>query len=236
MANPQVLIADDDDDFRLLLRDMFLFKPWNLQFARHGQEALHMLCRFPFDLALLDIYMPELNGLEVLQGMHAQGVHIPIILLTGFGTRDGTLQKAVQAVKEGAVDVIEKPFDQDRLIETIEAKLRHRGTSTSELVRELDTYLKAHAFDANMSLRKLSSQFKITPRYVTQLFRKYLNTTFREQLNAYRLQKAKQLIDTTDLPLYDIAEQCGFKNYRRLTAAFNRAFKMPPRRYREMGL
>lgn len=235
MSEPQILIADDEVDFRHLLGDMFTSKPWKLHFAGQGDEALEMLCNLPLDLAILDIYMPGLNGLEVLQRMNQEGVHIPVILVTGFGTREGTLQTAVQAVKEGAVDVVEKPFRQQDLIQTVESRLRQRDSSTNQLVSQLDAYLKEHAFDSKMSLSVLSARFRITPRYVTELFRKYLNTTFRKRLNSYRIQKAKHLIESTDLPLYDIAEQCGFKNYRRLTAVFNREFNMPPRRYREMG-
>jgi two-component system, response regulator YesN len=235
MAESQILIADDEPDFRQLLGDMFMSKPWKLHFAAQGVEALQMLCDLPLDLAILDIYMPGLNGLEVLQRMNQRGVHIPVILVTGFGTREGTLQTAVQAVKEGAVDVVEKPFRQSHLIQTIESRLRQRDSSTNQLVSQLDAHLKDHAFDPQMSLSVLGAQFRITPRYVTELFRKHLKTTFRTRLNAYRIQKAKLLIESTDLPLYDIAEQCGFKNYRRLTAVFNREFNMPPRRYREMG-
>lgn len=235
MSEPRILIADDEMAFRELLRDMFFDKPWKLTFAQDGQEALDLLCESDIDLAIVDIYMPVLNGVDVLKEMHTQGVDIPVILVTGFGKRDGTLQKAVQAVKEGAVDVIEKPFRQQDLVDTIESRLRQYDASTNQLATQLDVFLKDNAFDPNMSLATLSKEFRITPRYVTQLFRKYLNTTFRKRLNEYRVQKAKHLIETTDLPMYDIAEKCGFKNYRRLTAVFNRQFKMPPRRYREMG-
>lgn len=235
MSEPNILIADDEAAFRDLLRDLFREKTWRLSFAQNGKEALKVLNQEDIDLAILDIYMPELNGLEVLQEMKPMGIEIPVILVTGFGTREGTLQKAVQAVKEGAVDVIEKPFRKDQLIATIESRLQHLDATTSNLAHQLDTYLQEHAFDQDMSLGRLSQAFRITPRYVTELFRKFHSSTFRKKLNTYRLEKARELIESTDLPLYEIAEKCGFKDYRRLTAAFNREFKMPPRRYREFG-
>ncbi len=235
-ARKRILLADDEADFLTMLQDTFQGKPWAISIANDGEEALQKMRGDSFDLGILDLYMPGLNGLEVIQQIQKLGLRISVILMTGYGTREGTLQKAVQAVKDGAVDVIEKPFSRKNFVALIERLLHQGDHSTRRLADQLDSYVKTHAFEPDLNLEVLSEHFHITPRYVSELFRKNLDTTFGKCLTNHRVQKARQLMESTDLPLYEIADQCGFRNYRRLTAAFHRVYKMPPRRFRELDL
>lgn len=233
MFQARILLVDDEPDFHLLFRDMLRVKPWHIDAVQNGQDALKRLEDNPFDVVILDLYMPGLSGVEVLQKIQNKGIRVDVILMTGFGKIEGTLEKTMLAGKYGAVGIIEKPFNKTKFIEVIENLLRQRNLSTYHLTMQMDAYIKEHAFNPEFKIDTLSKFFSITPRYIAKLFRRHIETTFQNRLTFYRVQKAKRLIESTDLPLYDIAEQCGFNDYRRLTAAFQRLVKMPPRKYRE---
>ncbi|MDA0746656.1 MAG: response regulator [bacterium] len=234
MQSAQILIADDDGDILEMYRDMLSSQNWNLQFVQDGSEALALLAGGKFDLALLDLYMPGLSGLEVLEDLRKKKVETHIFLITGFGTREGTLQKAVKAMKIGATDILEKPFNKRGLLSAIQGVLNRISEPSNVLSERLDAYVKAHACDSSLTVSNLSAHFRISSRYVARLFREHLGQTFRQQLSRYRVEAAKHLIEKTDAPLYSIAEKCGFKGYRQLTAAFRRIEGIPPRKYREL--
>jgi len=113
--NKKILIADDEDDLRLVLKDMFRGHPYELTFARNGEEAIKKLDARKLDLAILDISMPKAGGYEVCRHMKEDPVlkHIPIIILSAF-THDKAGDQASLANC-----YMHKPFDQDLLLRTV---------------------------------------------------------------------------------------------------------------------
>jgi DNA-binding NtrC family response regulator len=101
-----LLIADDDNDFRGSVARRFLRRGYRVQEACDGAEALSLAERRHFDVALLDMVMPEMTGIELLKRLKAQNPDLEAILLTG----QGTIESAVEAMKLGAYDYITKPF------------------------------------------------------------------------------------------------------------------------------
>ena len=105
---PQIdlLIADDDADFRGTVARRFRRRGCNVQEAQSGIEALELLNKRNFDVALLDMMMPGMSGVEVLDRLAADSRNVEVILLTAQGTVDS----AVKAMKLGAYDYLTKPF------------------------------------------------------------------------------------------------------------------------------
>jgi len=101
-----LLIADDDADFRGTVARRFRRRGCNVQEAQSGVEALELLNKRNFDVALLDMMMPGMSGVEVLDRLAADGRDVEVILLTAQGTVDS----AVKAMKLGAYDYLTKPF------------------------------------------------------------------------------------------------------------------------------
>ena len=101
-----LLIADDDADFRGTVARRFRRRGWNVQEAQSGVEALEFLNKRNFDVALLDMMMPGMSGVEVLDRIAADSRNVEVILLTAQGTVDS----AVKAMKLGAYDYLSKPF------------------------------------------------------------------------------------------------------------------------------
>jgi len=227
---PVVLIADDDADLLEFLTLRLGREPWNLRRARDGEEALEALLTNGIDVAVLDLKMPKLDALNILKCVQREGIETDIIVLTGFAT----VESAVLAMRRGARDFLRKPFKTEELLTIIRRLLDARHPSTRTLAQRLEAYVKDHAYDPGLRIDNLCGHFNISPRYVSKLFREHLGTSFKRSVAQHRVQRAKQLIQSGDEPLYSVADKCGFRNYRQLTSTFKKVEGMLPRTYREV--
>ncbi|MBU0740836.1 sigma-54 dependent transcriptional regulator [bacterium] len=117
-----VLIIDDDATLRKALEDRFAYWGHVVDTAADGDEALGMAARETFDLILLDLSMPGLSGLEVLERLRAAGCRADIVVLTAHGS----VRNAVEALKAGADDFLTKPSDFELLKRVVDRSLEHR--------------------------------------------------------------------------------------------------------------
>jgi len=116
-----IYIVDDDESVRLGLSALLVAKGYQPMAFASAEAFLGALPPEPSGCALIDIRMPKKSGLELQNDMRQRGVSLPIIVITGHGD----VPVAVAALKAGAVDFLEKPFDAPVLISAIEAALRH---------------------------------------------------------------------------------------------------------------
>ncbi len=121
-----VLVADDDKAIRALLCEYLISEGISVIEARNGQEVLTALKAEPPDLVLMDMRMPELDGIAVLR--QSQGSEVPFIVMTAYGGSNS----AIQATQLGAYDYITKPFDLDEVMLTID-RLFERQRLTREV-------------------------------------------------------------------------------------------------------
>ncbi len=229
MAQVRVLLADDDPFFCEVFQKALALQGWDVEVAGDGQQALDMLCKHPYDVAVLDFKMPHLDGLEVLRAVREERVRTAILILTGYGDEE----MSFQAGRMGAQKFLNKPILPLDLVAEIREAMDSRLPPHAFAAR-LDRFMEAHASDPSLTFDALCRHFRRSARSLSDLFRTYLNASFRRRLAYHRVEKAKQLLESTDDPLYLIAEQCGFKNYRRLTETFQREAGMSPRQYRKI--
>jgi DNA-binding NtrC family response regulator len=111
MQNVDLLIVDDDEEFRSTLVRRFRRRGFQVEDAAGGEPALARLERRRFDVAIIDMVMPGMNGLELLGKLKAAQPECEVIMLTG----QGTIESAVEAMKQGAHDYLQKPFPLDEL-------------------------------------------------------------------------------------------------------------------------
>ena len=116
----QILIADDDPNFRKVLDYNLAQLGHMVTAAPDGDTAWRLLTERPFDLLLTDVRMPGIDGLELLRRARAAFPSLPVILVTAHGD----VEMAVDALQQGAADFITKPFDRVRLREKVERALR----------------------------------------------------------------------------------------------------------------
>jgi DNA-binding NtrC family response regulator len=102
----RILIADDDDLCREILRDAIQGEDVFVKIAADGVDALEMLGSSPFDILITDLNMPRMDGLTLLGHARELHPHILSIIITGFGS----LESAIEAIRRGAYDYVQKPF------------------------------------------------------------------------------------------------------------------------------
>lgn len=110
----KILVVDDESSIRRTLKEILEFEKYEVDLAANGQDAVNMAKDNNYDVILLDIKMPEMDGIEVLEKISASN-NVPIIMISGHGTID----TAVETIKKGAYDFIVKPPDLNRLLITV---------------------------------------------------------------------------------------------------------------------
>jgi DNA-binding NtrC family response regulator len=111
----KVLIVDDEVDFLNLMSDRLKARDMEVTTATCAKEALKMIDQKSYDAVVLDLQMPEVDGLQTLKIMKEKNPDLQVILLTGHAT----VEKGIEAMKLGAMDLIEKPADLTTIIDRI---------------------------------------------------------------------------------------------------------------------
>src|SRR3990172_6265286 len=123
MKKPSILLIDDDDSLRRVMEFSLAEAGYAVQAAAGGEEGLRLFEKGSFDAVITDITMPGMGGMEVLKKVRRSDGLLPVIIITAYGT----IESAVEAMKQGAFDYITKPFNRDELRLTLEKALRMRG-------------------------------------------------------------------------------------------------------------
>ena len=111
----KILIIDDERAIRRALREIFEFEQFEVDEAENGKQGLEKAFAQSYDIIFCDIKMPELDGMEVLEEITKANIDVPVIMISGHGN----IETAVQAIRNGAFDFIEKPLDLNRILVTI---------------------------------------------------------------------------------------------------------------------
>src|SRR3954468_19731929 len=122
MPKSRILVIDDEAAIRDSLRMMLEYEGYEFIGAATGQEGLALAEREAPDLVLLDVKMPGMDGIEVLERLRNMNESLPVVVVSGHGT----ISTAVEATKKGAFDFIEKPFASERVLVSLRNALDHR--------------------------------------------------------------------------------------------------------------
>jgi len=115
----QLLYADDEPALRELVQNHLTLEGFDVETVADGEETIRILNKKKFDLVILDVHMPKMDGLEVLKYMKAHGIKSRMIVLTG----DGDPHIVSECAKYGALDYLTKPYNYHELIEAIDRAL-----------------------------------------------------------------------------------------------------------------
>ena len=127
MRNPHVLVVDDEADIRALIKDILSDEGYGVAAAANASAARAARASHKFDLILLDIWMPDTDGITLLREWSDAGeMNCPVVIMSGHGTVD----TAVEATRLGAFDFVEKPLSLAKLLRTVEAALESAGKQT----------------------------------------------------------------------------------------------------------
>jgi DNA-binding response OmpR family regulator len=151
----RILIVDDEPNVRLVFRTALAAPGYSVATADDGQTGLAMAGETRFDLILLDLQMPGLNGMEVLERLRESGSDVPVVIVTAHGK----IPDVVRAMRLGAIDFVAKPLTPDTLRRTVADVLqRHtrkddRGPDTARTVKD-EPVTAASQFVLNLTRAK----------------------------------------------------------------------------------
>ncbi|MFP4046194.1 MAG: sigma-54-dependent transcriptional regulator, partial [Bacteroidales bacterium] len=123
----KILAIDDEKTIRESLKEILEYEHHEVELSADGEEAIELFKENKYDLVLLDIKMPQMDGIEVLEKLIGIAPDIPVIMISGHGSID----TAVDCIKKGAYDFIEKPLDLNRLLVTVKNAMERK-----DLVKE----------------------------------------------------------------------------------------------------
>lgn len=139
-----VHVVDDDEAIRQSISFLLRKAGYTVETYPAGTAFLKAVTRKSQGCVLMDVRMPDIDGLEVQARLSQQGIAMPVVMLTGHG--DVTL--AVRAIKAGAIEFLEKPFERLMLIDAIEAALRHAARTGREHLAANDAVVRIAALTA----------------------------------------------------------------------------------------
>ena len=137
MATDRVLLVDDEKDFVEVLAERMRSRGLEVTCATSGREAIFAVEAQTFDAVLLDLAMPDLDGLETLRRLHEIQPELQVMILSGRAT----VKTAVEAIRLGATDIFEKPTDVETLVERIRSaratRIAHEDDVAEEHIEEI---------------------------------------------------------------------------------------------------
>lgn len=201
--------------------------------ARDGREALEAVERSRPDLILLDLMMPEMDGFAVLDALQARRDwrDIPVIVLTARVLSEADLERC----NRGVATILSKGlFNAAETLQHIEAALSRQhtlGRATQRLVRQAIARVHTH-YAEPLSREDIARHIGISADYLTDCFRQELGITPMTYLRRFRIHRACELLETSDLSIMQVALEVGFSESAHFTRTFQREVGVTPRAYR----
>jgi DNA-binding NtrC family response regulator len=149
MEPKKVLVIDDEQIVLDSIRKILKEEDYEIDASLSGREGLDRAIKEQYDVVLTDIRMPDIGGMRVLRDIKRAKPSLPVVMITGYAT----VQSAVQAMKLGAMDYLEKPFTPERILEVVAASIHKAATQPLEeqvLINkeEIIKVLERAAFDS----------------------------------------------------------------------------------------
>lgn len=163
MEKSKILVADDERVIRLVLRETLEKEGYEVEEAINGEEVVQKIRKNGFNLVILDVKMPKMDGIEALKEIKKIDPGIIVVMITAYGT--GKI--AMKAIREGAYDYFTKPFDVDEIKIVVKRALEKR--QLQEHINLLETQLmQEHRFDKIIGTsQKMQEVFSLIKKVVT---------------------------------------------------------------------
>ena len=241
-----MLVVEDNRDLRRHLKGL-LSDQWKVITAADGDQALARLAAHDIDVILSDIVMPNLDGLELLRRIRNDLAtsHIPFLILTARRDADTRLQ----GLRLAADAVLTKPFGDEDLrltlantVRAIERRRRNEGARNGNepassprdqaFIEQVNIWLEAHYGDSDTRISDLAKHLGLDERSLQRKVRALLGQAPKALMTEYRLDRAAELLHTTNLKIVEVAAQCGFSSVSYFGRQFTQRFGRPPRRWK----
>ncbi|MEI7998120.1 MAG: response regulator [Candidatus Omnitrophota bacterium] len=225
----KILIVDDDPEFRQEMQEC-LYNYKIIQ-ACNGRQALEIIQRpHAVDLVILDVILPGLSGIEVLKQMKKIAPSLAVIILTGQSSKD----VAIEALKGHADDYIEKPFQVEKLLNAVEKVLDlkfKKSTTHINKMERVKMFIERNV-DKKIILKQVSEEVCLSVKYLSRLFKERIGVGFNEYRLKVKIQKAGEILKSTNYTVNQVAIQLGYKNPESFIRMFQKQMGCTPTQYR----
>ena len=239
MKKLRVLLVDDEIMIREGFKRLFDWEAHDCEVvgeAADGMEALAKLDALEPDIAIMDINIPIMNGLKVIQLSRIKHPNTAFVIVSGYDD----FAYCREALRLQITDYILKPVNYEEFgacIDNLKIALFQRQSSGAGEQREERTihgitqYLQEHLAE-EVSLSVLAEEFHLSAQYISQLFKNEIGVGFLAYLTNIRMERAKQLLLSTSLSIAEVSEQSGYGDYRVFTKVFKKSEGVTPSQYR----
>lgn len=149
----KILVIDDERSIRNTLKEILEFEKYEVALAENGKLGLEAALNESFDLIFSDIKMPEMDGIELLEALIEKEIEAPIVMISGHGN----IETAVECIKKGAFDFIEKPIDLNRLLITVRNALDKANLVTETKILKRKVAKRHQMIGKSEALEKVRS-------------------------------------------------------------------------------
>ena len=148
----KILVIDDERSIRNTLKDILGYEQYQVDLAEDGNQGLELIRKNEYDIVLCDIKMPGMDGIEVLEKIQDESADIPVVMISGHGNID----TAVESIKKGAYDFIERPLDLNRLLITIRNAMDKSNLLTETKVLKKKVNKKFEIVGSSAAIKKIT--------------------------------------------------------------------------------
>lgn len=252
-----ILVAEDETIERKVLCKLLnknLGDEIRILEAKNGREAIALFDEYRPAVAILDIEMPGVSGLEAARYIRRSGIPCMILFLTAFDK----FSYAREAVALHALDYLLKPYEEKELILNVEEALHLHGRIMAlpglgrELVQDsvaaeeeprsgdlrmsqvrdnISRYILEN-YSQELSMQDVARAMNYSDAYFCKLFKQCFKVNFSAYLNEFRVSRARELLSTTRLSVREVSRECGYSDSNYFTRVFKRITGKTPSEYR----
>ncbi len=241
-----ILIADDEYFIRKRIIKIIDWEALNLHLISevdNGKDAINSLKNNRVDIALLDIKMPHLSGLDVAKYIFENSLNTEIIILSGYPD----FEYARRAIDYNVMQYLLKPINSSDLnicLQKAVNKINSKNTpiysntetkkqkinrpSDWRLVEKICKYIDDNFTNSSLTVNMLANHFSLHPSYINSVFKKNKNISILSYINDKRLNYAKELIINSDMPIKNIATKSGFNDAFYFSKKFKAKYDISP--------
>lgn len=233
-----MMIIDDEENVRSLIKKCIDWDKLGINIAYESgtaENAFEILKKNPSpSIICVDICMPVVNGIEFISEIKKQNVISEVVVISGYGD----FKYAQQCIRLGVSDYILKPINDETLFNSmkkicerldskkldmsdeIENKVIVTPAFHNKSIEEIKEYTQKNFSDNNISLQLLADKFYLNSAYICRAFKKETGENWNDFLNKLRMEKAIELLKTTNMLSYEISNQVGFTDAKYFSLCF----------------
>ncbi len=241
MRKLKVLLVDDEIMIREGFKRLFDWESHGCEVigeASDGMEALGQIDALLPDIVIMDINIPVMNGLKVIEVSRVKHPKIAYVIVSGYDD----FAYCRKALRLQITDYILKPVNYEEFgscIDNLKISMYENKASAQQdfeknderVISSITRYMQEHLSE-EISLSVLADEFHLNPQYISQLFKSEIGVGFLAYLTNIRIEKAKKLLLSTALSVTETATRAGYSDYRVFTKVFKKAEGITPSQFR----